>query len=131
MQKKLTNKLISKWSLQKPLYVDIKDQRYKNYVSQLRKNGFCDCETWALDSVISEFILPRLKRFKEVNNGFPVDLNEEKWNDILDRIIFSFEWNLIYNKQCEKLTSKENKIAWKKYNEGMKLFAKYFRDLWW
>jgi len=127
------NKLISKWSLQKPLYINDKDKRYKKYVSQLRKNGFCDCETWALDSVISEFILPRLRRFKELNNGFPMGLSIGKWNNILDKIIFSFEWNLLKEEDdiYEKLTSKEKKISWKKYNEGMELFAKYFRDLWW
>ena len=127
------HKLSSKWTLKKPLYIDKKDKRYKKYAKQLKEDGFCNCETWALDSVISEFILPRLKKFKEVNICFPPDLTSEKWDAILDEMIFAFEWNMIddLSEEYRKL-GKEKQIAnWKRHEEGLKLFAKYFRDLWW
>ena len=126
-------KLTSKWSMKKPLYIDKKDKRYKKYVKQLKKSGFCDCETWNLDSIISEFILPRLKRFKKINNGFPPDLTPEKWDAIIDEMIFAFEWNNVddISEEYEKLGKKKQMANWKRHAEGLKLFAKHFRDLWW
>lgn len=122
------------WSLKKPMYIDKTDKRYKSYVRQLKKVGFSDTETWNLDSVISEFILPRLKRFKETCNGFPGGrgLTMNKWYKMLDKMIFAFEWNVGCNADSNfNLSEKEEKANWKKYKEGMSLFSEYFRDLWW
>ena len=126
-------KLTSKWSLKKPLYINKTDKRYKKYTKQLKDNGFCDVETWNLDGVISEFILPRLKRFKEVNICFPMDLTPDKWNKILDEMIFAFEWNLVdeLSDEYEKLSKKELTANWERCKEGRQLFAQYFKELWW
>jgi hypothetical protein len=88
-------KLHSKWSVKKPLYITKKDKRYAKHLKQLKERGFSDTETWSLYSVLSDFILPRLKRFKEVTNGFPStgDMTMEKWYEILDKMIFAFEWS--------------------------------------
>jgi hypothetical protein len=132
MKKKIEKYTTSKWSLKKPLYLDKKDKRYKEHLAALKKNGFSHAETWSLDSVISEFVLPRLKCFKQVNNGVPCGFTEEKWNEIIDKMIFAFEWNLAYeNDENLDLDKKLQKANWKKYNEGMKLFSKHFRNLWW
>jgi len=122
----------SKWSLKKPLYLKKTDKRYKNHVKQLKERGFSSAETWALDSVICEFVLPRLKRFREITISYPPNLTPEKWNDIIDKMIFAFDWSLM----CEEddyynLDEETKKANWEKYTEGMKLFAEYFRDLWW
>ena len=134
--KKLSKNLTSEWSLKKPPYLDKKDKRYSRYAKQLKTNGFCDPETWGLDSNISKFILPRLIRFKEVNNGYPPDLTVEKWNEILDQMIFAFHWNINYdgnfdNNEFENLSEEEEKLNWSKFETGMKFFAEYFRHLWW
>jgi len=135
LKEKLT--LTSRWSLKKPLYLGKKDKRYKKHLKQLKENGFSDAETWGLDSVITEFVLPRLKRFREIHNCYPVNLegnSEEKWIEILDKMIFSFEWSIAeMNLTAEycKLNQEEIKSNWEKYAEGMKLFSEYFRDLWW
>ena len=124
--------LKSKWSLKSPLYLKKSDKRYKRHLKQLKDNGFSDSETWGLDSVIAEFILPRLKRFKEVTNGFPSTLTEAKWDAILDDMIFAFEWDLLDdNDEYEKMSEKEKKAGWDRYNKGIRLFAEYFRELWW
>jgi hypothetical protein len=107
------------------------DERYSRYVKQLKENGFSDTETWSLDSTISKFIIPRLKRFKEVNNGFPGggDMTAEKWDVILDKIIFAFEFHLVAD---EWSGNKEGfDVEYAKYEEGMQLFAKWFGQLWW
>lgn len=128
----MAKNLISEWSRKTPLFLEKDDERYERHVKQLKEHGFSDAETWALDSVIAKFILPRLRRFKEVNNGFPCGLTSEKWNAILDQMIFAFDWSI----NCEEdkykdLTTKEQNINWLKYEVGIQQFAKYFRDLWW
>jgi len=126
-------KLTSKWSLRKPLYIGKKDERYEWHLKQLKTTGISDTETWSLDATIAEFILPRLKRFKVVNSGYPSSLTEKKWNEILDKMIFAFEWALadVDISEHADLSEKERKLKWKKYEEGMNLFSKYFMDLWW
>lgn len=129
--KKLSKKLTSKWSLKEPLYIKKQDKRYKGLKNQLKANGFCDSETWALYSVIAEFVLPRLIRFRELNNGFPMGLTPEQWDNILDKIIFAFDWTL---NDCSKeninISQKERDKNYKKCEEGLQLFAKWFRYLW-
>ena len=121
-----------RWVTKKPLYIDKKDKRYKEYVKQLKKDGLSNTETWCLTSVIASFVLPRLIRFKEVTNGYPHGLTEEKWNEILDKMIFAFEWALANDElENHELSDKIKDDNWKKYKEGMELFAEWFMALWW
>lgn len=128
-------KLTSKWSVKNPLYITKKDKRYSKHVKMLKECGFSDTETWSLYSVIAEFALPRLKRFKEITICHPANLKDEhEWSGILDKIIFAFEWVGIddnCDEEYEKMSDEERKKNWDRYLEGMKLFAEYFRDLWW
>jgi hypothetical protein len=120
------------WSLKVPMYIGKKDERYNKYVEQLKKDGFSDTETWGLDSVIAQFILPRLIRFKEVTNGYPPDFTMEKWQEMLDKMIFAFDWTLNHDKDDNYNLSEEVKKAnWKRYSEGMRLFSDNFTQLWW
>ena len=131
--KKLSKHLKSEWSLKKPLYIDKKDRRYKLFVGQLKTNGFNDSETWALDSVIAKFILPRLIRFKELNIGYPGnEITWEKWNEMLDDMIFAFSWSLHYDDDLtEEPSPVEKRRNWVRHDRGMKTFAKWFHHLWW
>lgn len=52
---------------------------------QRRIRGFDDSETWSLDLKISQFVLPRLKRFKKLSITHPMGLTEEEWDDICNR----------------------------------------------
>ena len=128
--KNISKKLVSEWSTKKPLYLKNTDKRYSHYVKQLKINGFCDVETWGLDSVIAQFILPRLIRFKEITIAYPHDLTIEQWNATLDEMIFAFDW-AIHNedKQYDNLLPVVREIKWRRYEHGMELFAKRFRDL--
>jgi len=123
MDKKKNNKYKSNWSLKKPLYLNKADRRYKKHLKQLKKWGFSDSETWSLNLVIAEFILPRLKRFREIDIGMPGCLTESKWEEILDKMIFAFE-NIVK----DEIYSKTIDI---KIGSGLRLFGKYFRYLWW
>lgn len=87
-------------------------------------------ELWDLDITIAKFILPRLYKFKEYNiNSHPGYFNSiEEWHDIIDKIIWSFEYILkdqfMYR---DKETYDKNE---ERYKEGMNLFAEYLRSLW-
>lgn len=90
---------------------------------QRRTRGFDDSETWSLDITISEFILPRLKRFRELHDKAlhpPDTLSEDEWRDIMDKIIVAHE-----------LVISETLAREKEINDGLILFAKYYRHLWW
>jgi hypothetical protein len=120
----------SKWKLSSPLYITKKDKRYAKNVKQLKEWGFSDTETWSLYSPIAQFILPRLKRFKQIVRSYPAGLTPEKWDAMLGEMIFALDWSLTSDEKSMKMTPEESTANWKRYEVGMELFAKWFRDLW-
>jgi len=93
---------------------------------QKSKRGFGDGDLFDFYTTISSFILPRLKRFKEISFSFPVDLKSEEWDKVLDKMILAFE--LCLDDEIKEYKEEEKKQ--KKIKEGLKLFAKWFRHLW-
>ena len=113
----------------KTYLIDSKDKRYKKFLKIKEKTGISPDETWNLYINIAEFIFPRLKMFKEHTIGTPGCLNSfEEWHEILDKMIWSFEQ---IAKDEEPFDAEENKKYYKKIDEGLKLFYKYFQCLWW
>lgn len=99
------------------------DVRIHKYHKQYQENGFDDTVTWNLANEVSRFLIPRLKRFKEVNIAYPGDgITYEQWNEIIDRMIYAHEVEIIDSPTDEQ---------WEKHKEGMELFHKYYRNLWW
>ncbi len=117
---------------------------------------FKDKETYSLDYTIAQFVLPRLKRFKELDRGCPTKFfldadgnshfDDEKWEEkahkewqaILDCMIYSF--NQIVNEfggpdKLENESFEDYKIRYAQWQDsiqnGLNYFAKYFMDLWW
>lgn len=102
------------------------------FYKQRQVQGFSDDETWSLDVTISQFILPRLKRFKEIEFSHPSDIKNQEWNKALDDMIFAFEFNV--NEFNVNKFDKNYDIIQKempRVKRGLKLFAKYYFDLWW
>lgn len=93
-------------------------------------------ELWSLDMAIAHYVHPRLKLFKRLNIGYPTYLSAEEWDEILDKMIFSFEE---IKKDCMGCEISFDDPDWKnkvveydsKIQEGLELFGKHFRDLWW
>lgn len=104
----------------------IRRRREACFLWQKITRGWTDKETWSLDYSLAQYIAPRLKRFKELNNGFPYGLSSEEWDGILDKMIFAFEFL-----GSEERWDNNNKDEWKDVQEGIDLFAKYYFDLWW
>ena len=69
--------------------------------------------------------MPRLKRFKQLNNGSPLGLSFSEWDAILDKMIAAFEF---YASE-EKYDAHPDE--YEEHQEGLDLFAKYFGHLWW
>lgn len=87
--------------------MNIFTKRFWKFLWQRWTRGFDDSETWSLDSTISYFILPRLKRFKEIyNNGnkgavwlpgcihnkFKEGYELNQYGDIKDKKIRKIQW---------------------------------------
>ena len=80
-------------------------------------------EIWGLNYTLAKYILPRLKRFKEVCCSYPCELTETEWKEILNKMIWSFQYII-------KFDFIEEEEVDEQCQEGLDLFAKYFRDLW-
>ena len=114
------------------------------------RNGWDSSDTWSLQFTISKFVLPRLKRFKEVDKGgVPnkiyqeyrdpnkkvnenMKLASEEWDKKLDKMILAFQRIIdededFHDFKDKKYWDKQEKIK----EDGLKLFAEYFQDLWW
>lgn len=100
------------------------DKRIPKYVKQFKTRGYDDTETWNLYYTISKFILPRLKRFEEVNPCYPGNLTMKEWKNIINKMISAHklivEDKVIYSDEEDK-----------KIEEGLDLFHKWYRHLWW
>lgn len=129
------------------LYFDrIKEQRHKIKIDYW--------DTWSMDYTLSFIILPMLKQLREYHAGCPItngdDVPDElkpteeevenfnngiidkkcgdRWNYILDEMIWTFERIAAddedeYDEMNQKQTSE-------RINNGLRLFGKYYRALW-
>ncbi len=107
------------------------------YFLQRLARGFSDKECWCLDTTIAKFIIPRLRRMKEIGQSYPPDFKSfTKWCDALDKMIWSFEFVLRdYGSDDYDFKNKDGwelkqKMRMERYTEGMQLFAKYYNSLW-
>ena len=132
-----------------------------NFVAayQVLRYGVCDRECWQLTNTFTSFILPRLKHYKKMKRtGFPSELTSEQWENILDEIIFAFEYmhepeihnpipkhwryepETLANYLAREKTPEE-KQAYKDYiakaneldermKKGLQLFSIHFNEFW-
>ncbi len=82
-------------------------------------------ELWNLDTTLAKVIHDVLVQFKGTGiHGYPDSAgDEEHWNEILDKMIWSFE--ALTRCGLDNFEADQVKIQ-----EGLDLFAKHFRDLW-
>lgn len=107
-------------------YIDQNDSRQEKWRKQREESGFDDTEIWNLDWTLMEFMIPRLKLFREKCAGMPCGIPELKhWHMILDRIIEGFELYM-----ANWTTIEELKYNQRKFDIAMKLFSKWFGALW-
>ena len=101
------------------------------YKQQRFENGFDDTETWHIDRTMALFIIPRLKRFVEVNNGIPTGETVESYDGKLRFIITAFENYYATNKYYESTDIEERKKLSDDVRTAVDHLSKLWFDLWW
>jgi hypothetical protein len=105
-------------------------------------------DTWSMDHTLAMIIHPMLVQLKETTHGYPNQLTEERWNEILDEMIWAFDQKNKDNWEEQFYGPyKENPdeplrghFEWidydgmRKHQErmtaGFKLFGEYYENLW-
>ena len=111
------------------------------FKNQRLERGFDETELWNFDTTLASYIKPRLEVFKELSLGLPATLESNEWSDILDKMILAFDYIANEDERVsEKMSEVENAESQyenirrdmdEKTQEGLKLFAEYFTQLWW
>ena len=104
-------------------------KKIEHYKKQREEQGFDDTETWHLDKTFALFIVPRLKRFLEVNNGFPSGETEESYNEKINYIIKSFED--YYHNEYEHSSLDDEKVKLENAKSAVKFLHDLWFHLWW
>jgi hypothetical protein len=116
------------FSIAEEVYPD-EPEKLERYKKQRDERGFDDTETWHLDKSLTFFLIPRLKRFIELNNGFPSGQTEESFNEKLNFILKSFE-EYYYNENDEvSLELEKERLSNAK--KAATLLGEIWFDLWW
>ena len=113
--------------------------------------GWDERNLWSLDVALAKWLLPQLEAFRKNLHGYPHGITEREWDKILDKIIWSFsyvadktpEQDEVYtmiSKSVDGIEVKDKKLHKKatrkldnleiRYQEGIDLFSKWFRNLW-
>ena len=116
------------FSIADEVYKDV-PERLDHFKKQREGNGFDDTETWHLDKTIALFLMPRLERFIQVNNGFPCGETEESYNEKLNFILNSFK-EYYYNEN-EEVSLEIEKERLSNAKKAAALLGEIWFDLWW
>ena len=105
-------------------------------------------DTWNMDNTLALIIHPMLVQLKATTHGYPSSLTEERWNEILDEMIWAFEqkidddWtdqyygplvddpNGLMGQDFEWVDRDGLKKHQERMTAGFKLFGKYYENLW-
>lgn len=112
----------------KPFDLKMKIQRFKK--------GYCDLDVWNINTFIEEKLVAILKEYRERHIGYPISIEQEEWDETIDRMIFLLtemnEYTCSLN--CDEINIKDyNKISRyrnKCKNEFYHLLKKWHWDLW-
>ena len=103
----------------------------EQYRQQRFEHGFDDTETWHMDRTMALFIIPRLKRFLEVNNGIPNDETEESYDEKIRFIISAFENYYVSDKYFNSVDIEERKKLTDDVRQAIEYLSKLWFELWW
>jgi hypothetical protein len=101
-------------------------KRRLRFLYQRWTRGWDDSDTWALDTTIAKFALPRLKRFVELNNGTPIGMTEAQWDQRLSDMVYAMEYAA-----DPDVVLYDDSIDFDRVKRGERYFGRYYRDLWW
>ena len=108
---------------------DNNPEKLERYKKQREEQGFDDTETWHLDKTLALFLLPRLKRFIRVNNGFPNGETYESYIEKLNFIVKAFEEYYLDDNIDTSLELEKERL--KNAQQAVELLSKLWFCLWW
>ena len=106
-------------------------EQKEKYRQQRFLNGFDDTETWHMDRTMALFIIPRLKRFMEVNNGIPIGETKESYDEKLRFIIQAFENYYATDQYYNSVDIEERKKLTDDVRLAVEYLSKLWFELWW
>ena len=101
--------------------IDKKDKREEEYSKQRIERGFDDSETWSLSGTMANFLLPRLKRFNEID----IAIRDDQFNEDMKNFILLLEHE-VRDDGTRNFTDEEHEINQK----GLEAFQRLFFRLW-
>jgi hypothetical protein len=101
-------------------------RRNKNPENWSYKHDYPIEEVWNTDNTLAQLIVPRLQAFKALDKGgCPDDFKDiREWNNTIQKMIDAFEL-------MKYAASKQSDDEEKTIEQGLDLFRKYYRSLWW
>ena len=110
----------------------------KNRAKRIKIEAF---DTWSMDHTLAMIIHPMLVQLKETTHGYPSELTEERWNEILDEMIWAFghkSKEIDAGDMCaDKCSNFGDPVCKACINETQErltnafiLFGKYYENLW-
>jgi len=134
---------IYKWDISSPKAIG---RSFKHFWHRLTK-GFDETDMWELHYHLADLIQPRLKFFiQSKRHGYPKCFNSqdqftddeafELWNKTLGEMLEAFDLLLKIReeehslKETVPINLEQAKKDHEKIQHGLKLFGKYFTDLW-
>lgn len=116
------------FSIAEEVYKD-NPEKLEHYKKQRETRGFDDTETWHLDKTFAQFMIPRLKRFVEVNICLPYGETDVSYNKKLRTIITSLEE--YYSDDNIELTQEEEKRLHENAKNAIQVLSELWFSLWW
>ena len=116
------------FSIAQEVYPD-EPEKLEKYKKQRDERGFDDTETWHLDKTLALFLIPRLERFIQLNNGFPSGETEESFNEKLNFILKSFQQ--YYYGENEEVSLELEKERVSNLKKAAAILGEIWFDLWW
>ena len=95
--------------------------------------GWADCDSWNLNSYIQNIVVGGVSSLRENSDCYPMQLESEQWNEILDKIIIGFKARNTLDEQIvrygDSRFKEEKEKLEKQWEEGFQLFYEYFDNL--
>lgn len=106
-------------------------RKIKSFIQRGRR-GWADEDTWDLDCYLAKVISETTKHLAKNTNSYPTDLTPQEWTKILKRISKDIIAPVVLDESINNMGNynKENKKAYEKQKDALKLLTCYFNDLW-
>lgn len=99
--------------------------------SQRGERGWSDRDVWGLDHYLSGIMIGSIGHLRDLNHGFPANLTEGEWRDILDAMIDGFQASRdIIEMNYDPKDRPEYDALHARFENGMDLLKEYFFGLW-